>query len=97
MTSRSKTARIAIKARESTGLTQARFGKLFDASQPLVSGWEDGSRKPTTLQIQLMERIDALIWYQELQQAVAFWIGEGNYAFALFLALGGPIPMAAGE
>ena len=33
------------KLRESKGLTQLEFGKLFNASQNAVSNWENGNRR----------------------------------------------------
>lgn len=33
------------KLRESKGLTQLEFGKLFNASQNTVSNWENGNRR----------------------------------------------------
>ena len=79
-------------ARKATKLTQARFGKLFDASQPLVSGWEDGSRRPTIHQCNLAKLILVADWTDARRNAVAWLIQEGESGQALAVALGGEIP-----
>jgi transcriptional regulator with XRE-family HTH domain len=83
---------LLIKAREATGLTQARFGKLFDASQPLVSGWEDGTRKPSLHQAEIAKIMLVVLWTESRRHTVAWLIQEGESALALSVAMGGEIP-----
>jgi transcriptional regulator with XRE-family HTH domain len=84
---------LLFNARKATGLSQARFGKLFDVSQPLVSGWEDSSRVPSRHQLEIAKIILAADWSGDQRyKAVAWLIQEGRSAHALAVAMGGEIP-----
>lgn len=92
-----KTKYLLINARKATGLTQARFGKLFDASQPLVSGWEDGTRKPSRHQCEIAKIMLVVVWTDSRRHAVAWLIQEGESGLALAVAMGGDVPGKVGK
>lgn len=92
-----KTKYLIINARKATGLTQARFGKLFDASQPLVSGWEDGTRNPSRHHAEIAKIMLVCDWTESRRNAVAWLIQEGESALALSVAMGGEIPVKIGK